>query len=189
MKVFFLLKRHQLAAATTEDIFRFRGRHGCSSCRSPPPPQSMVAATMEVAANVVEAALNPTPRHILAASHSPPLIVVGKKGTADADDKGNCVLGVWGDFDDIGLLANIASTVALTAGAVAWSGLREGRGRGFGENPCDRCMVLRDLLIGPSEASVLDHLPIWELVEVILDGRRAESGGNDDDHLRGEEPL
>ena len=36
------------------------------------------------------------------------------------------------DFDDLGLLAEIASMLALMADAVPWSGLREGRGRGFG---------------------------------------------------------
>ena len=36
----------------------------------------------------------------------------------------------WGD--DVGLLEAIASTSALTADAVPWSGLWDGRGRGFG---------------------------------------------------------
>ena len=33
MKFTFLTKKHQRAAAITGDIFRCRGRHGCSSCR------------------------------------------------------------------------------------------------------------------------------------------------------------
>ena len=89
----------------------------------------------------------------------------------------------WGD--DVGLLAVIAPTSALTADAVPWSGLREGRGRGFGGDPHGRRMVLLDLMLGPGEAPVLNDLPLWDLVEVLLERRRVEFGGNNDDHLRG----
>ena len=58
------------------------------------------------------------------------------------------------------MLAAIVSTLALTADAVPWSGLREGRGREFGGDPCGRWMVLRDLLLGPGEAPVLNDLPL-----------------------------
>ena len=34
---------------------------------------------------------------------------------------------------DVGLMAAIASTLALTADVVPWSGLQEGRGMGFGD--------------------------------------------------------
>ena len=57
--------------------------------------------------------------------------------------------GGCGDFDDVGLLAAIASTSALTADAVPWSSLREGRGQGYGGDPRGRWMVLRDLMLGP----------------------------------------
>ena len=63
--------------------------------------------------------------------------------------------------DDVGLLAANASTSALTADAVPWSGLREGRGRGFGGDPCGRSMVMRDLMLGPGEATVLYDLTLW----------------------------
>ena len=78
-------------------------------------------------------------------------------------NKSNCVMGGCGDFDDAGLIVSIASTLALTADDVLWSGLREGRVRGFGGDTCSRCMVLRDLIIGPVEAPVLNDLPLWEL--------------------------
>ena len=87
----------------------------------------------------------------------------------------------WGD---VGLLAAIASTSVLTADAVPWSDLREGRGRGFGGDPHGRWMVLWDLMLGPSEAPVLKYLPLWDLAEVLLERRRVEFGGNDDDNLR-----
>ena len=64
--------------------------------------------------------------------------------------KGGC-----GDFDDVGMLAVIASTSALTADAVPWSGLWEGKGRGFGDDPRGRWMVMKDLMLGPGEALVL----------------------------------
>ena len=50
-------------------------------------------------------------------------------------------------------------------------------------------MVLRDLLLGPGEAPVLNDLPLWDLAEVLPERRRVEFSGNDDDHLRGEEAL
>ena len=46
-------------------------------------------------------------------------------------------------------------------------------------------MVLWDLMLGPGEAPVLNDLPLWELAEVLLERRRVEFGGNDDDHPRG----
>ena len=46
------------------------------------------------------------------------------------------------EFDDVGLLAAIASALALTADTMPWSGLQEGRGRGFGGDPHGRWMVL-----------------------------------------------
>ena len=80
--------------------------------------------------------------------------------------------GRCGGFDDVELLSDIASTSALTSDAVLWSGPQQGRGKGFGGDPHGRWMVLRDLIIGPSEALVLNDLPLWELVEVLLDMSR-----------------
>ena len=60
-----------------------------------------------------------------------------------------------------------------------WSGLREGRGRGFGGYPRGSWMVLRDLLLGTGEAPT----------EVLLKRMRVEFVGNDDDHIRGEGAL
>ena len=48
---------------------------------------------------------------------------------------------------------------------------------------------MRDLMIGTDKAPVLNDLPLWYLVEVPLERRRVEFGGNDDNHLRGEEAL
>ena len=53
-------------------------------------------------------------------------------------------------------MTKIASTLALTADTVQWSGLREGRGQGFGGDPHGRWMVLWDLMLGPGEAPVLN---------------------------------
>ena len=72
---------------------------------------------------------------------------------------------------------------ALTADAVLWSGLREGRGRVFGGDPHGRWMVLWDLMLGPGDAPVLNGLPLWEMTEVLLESRRVEFDGNDDDHI------
>ena len=66
-----------------------------------------------------------------------------------------------GDFDDLGLLAAIASPSVLTDDNLLCSGLREGRGRGFGGDPCGRSMVMRDLMLGPGEATVLYDLTLW----------------------------
>ena len=44
-------------------------------------------------------------------------------------------------------------------------------------------------MLGPSEAPLLNELPLWYLEEVLLEGRRVDFGGNDDDHLRGEDAL
>ena len=46
-----------------------------------------------------------------------------------------------------------------------------------------------DLMLGPSEAPVLNDLPLWELTKVLLERRRVEFGVNDNNHLRGEEAL
>ena len=51
MQFTLLLKRHQRAAATMGGIYRFHGYDGCSICRRRP-PNLMVAAAAEVAANV-----------------------------------------------------------------------------------------------------------------------------------------
>ena len=59
------------------------------------------------------------------------------------------------------------------------------RGRGFGGDPHGRWMVLWDLMLGPGEDPVLNDLPLWELADVLLERRRVEFSGNDDDHLRG----
>ena len=49
--------------------------------------------------------------------------------------------------------------------------------------------MLRDLILGPGEAPVLNDPPLWYLAEVLLNSRRVEFGGNDDDHLRREDSL
>ena len=89
------------------------------------------------------------------------------------------------EFDDVGLLAAIASVSLLTADAVPWSGIQKGRGWGFGSDPQGRWMVLWDLMIGPDKAPFLNDLPLWDLSEVLLESRRVEFGGNNNDHLRG----
>ena len=99
------------------------------------------------------------------------------------------LLGCVGGFDDVGLLAAIASTSALTADAVPWLGIWGGRGCGFGGDPCGRGMVLRDLMIGTGKAPVLNDLPLWDMAEVLLERKRVEFSGNDDRNLRGEEAL
>ena len=91
----------------------------------------------------------------------------------------------WGGGGDIGLLAAIASTLALTDDAVLWSGLREVRGHGFGGDPHSRWVVLWDLILRPGEALVLNDLPLWDLAEVLLKRRRVDFCGNDDNHPRG----
>ena len=63
---------------------------------------------------------------------------------------------LWGG--DIGLMASIASTFALTADAVPWSGLRGGRGKGFGGDPHIRWIVLWDIILCPGEAPMLNDL-------------------------------
>ena len=70
-------------------------------------------------------------------------------------------MGVCGDFDDVGMLASITSMLALTDDSVTWSGLEEVRGWGFGGDPCGRSMVMRDLMLGPGEATVLYDLTLW----------------------------
>ena len=50
-------------------------------------------------------------------------------------------------------------------------------------------MVIRYLIIGPSKGPVLNKLPLWKLEKVLLKRRILESGGDDDDHIRGEEAL
>ena len=72
----------------------------------------------------------------------------------------------------------------LTADAVPWAGLQEGRGRGFGGDPHGRWMMLWDLMIEPGKSAVFNDLPLWELAEVLLKKKSVEFGGNDDDHLR-----
>ena len=89
----------------------------------------------------------------------------------------------WGC--EIGLLAAIASTLALTSDAVSWSGLREVRGELFGGDPHGGWVVLWDLILRPVEAPFLNDPVLWDLAEVLLERRRLESCGNDDDHLRG----
>ena len=42
------------------------------------------------------------------------------------------------DFGDVGIMTAIESTLELTDDAVPWSGLREGRGRGFRGDPRGR---------------------------------------------------
>ena len=96
---------------------------------------------------------------------------------------------MWGEFDDIGMLEAIASTLELMANAVLWSGLREGRRQGFGVDLCGKSMVLRDPILGPSESPVLNDRPLWDLAEVLLKRRRVEFGGSEDGHIRGEEAL
>ena len=50
---------------------------------------------------------------------------------------------------DVGRLVAIASTSALKADAVPWSGLQEGRGQGFGGGTHGSWMVMWDLILGP----------------------------------------
>ena len=68
------------------------------------------------------------------------------------------------------LLAAISSTLALTADAVQWSGLREGRERGFRGDPRGRWMVLRDLMLGPG---VVGPAPLG----AVRGAAREEEGG------------
>ena len=49
--------------------------------------------------------------------------------------------------------------------------------------------MLRDLMLGPGESPVVNGLTLWGLVEDILEMRRVEFGGNDDNHIRLEEAL
>ena len=98
-------------------------------------------------------------------------------------------MGVCGDFDDVGMLASITSMLALTDDSVTWSGLEEVRGWGFGGDPCGRWMLLRNLIIGPGEAPVLNYLPLLDLLEVLLQRRRVESSGKYDNQLRGDEEM
>ena len=44
-------------------------------------------------------------------------------------------------------------------------------------------------MLGPGEAPVLNDLHLWDLSEVLIKRRRVELGGNDDDHIGGEEEL
>ena len=67
-------------------------------------------------------------------------------------DEGKFVVGGCGYFDDVGMLAAITSTSEITADAVPWSGLQEGRERGLGGDPRSWCMVMRYLMLGPDEA-------------------------------------
>ena len=127
----------------------------------------------------------PSPSHAVTAPPSPPVIAIGINGIAVTDNEGNCVMCVGGDFDYIGLLVDIASTSELMANALTWSGLWEGRVRGFRGDPRRRWMMLRNLMLGTSKAPVLNDLPLWELAEVLLGRRRVEFGVNDDDYLRG----
>ena len=86
---------------------------------------------------------------------------------------------------DVGPLAAIVSTLALMDDDVLWSGLQEGKGRGFQGDSHGRWLVLWDLMLGPSEAPVLNELTLWDLKEVLLERRRVEFCVNDDDRLRG----
>ena len=106
-----------------------------------------------------------------------------------AYDEINCVVGGCRDFDDVDIMAAIYSTLALTADIVPGSGLWEERGRWFEGDPLGRWMMLRGLMLGPGEASVLNDLPLCELSEVLLRRRRVKFSGNDDNRLRGEEAL
>ena len=56
---------------------------------------------------------------------------------AVADDEG---IISWGG--DVGMLVSIASMSELTADAMPWSGIWEGRGRGVWGDPHSRWMVL-----------------------------------------------
>ena len=44
-------------------------------------------------------------------------------------------------------------------------------------------------MLGSGKAPVSYDLPLWELSDVLLDRRRVQFGGNDDDRLIGEEEL
>ena len=54
---------------------------------------------------------------------------------------------------DVGLLAAIESTSALTVDAVTWSGIREVREQGFGGDPHGRWMVLWELILEAENAT------------------------------------
>ena len=109
-------------------------------------PNLMVTAASEVAANVVEAALNPPPttqwRCLLC-----PLPLQWPKGHGSCRLLGKFCRGVCVDFNGIGLLATILYTPALTADAMPWSCLPKGRRRGFGGDPRERWVVLRGLIL------------------------------------------
>ena len=49
--------------------------------------------------------------------------------------------------------------------------------------------MLREPIIGTGKSPVLNDLPLWDLAEVLLERRRVYFGGNDDNHLRGEDAL
>ena len=49
--------------------------------------------------------------------------MMGNKGTEVVYNEGKYVVGVCEDFDDVGLLEAIVSTLALTSDNVPWSGL------------------------------------------------------------------
>ena len=49
----------------------------------------------------------------------------------------------------------------------------------------EKGMTVADDEGNPARPLVLNDLPLWELSEVLLERRRVEFGGNDDDHLRG----
>ena len=89
---------------------------------------------------------------------------------------------MWGG--DVGLLAAISSTSALTADDVPWSGLHDGRGSGLGDDPHGRWMVIWDLMLGPEKDPVFNHPNLWDMAEVLLERSRVYFGGNDDNHLR-----
>ena len=44
-------------------------------------------------------------------------------------------------------------------------------------------------MLGPGDSLVLNKLPLWELVKVLLERRSVDFGGNDDDNLKVEEAL
>ena len=56
-------------------------------------PNLMVTATASVVAYVVGATLNSLPRYTVEAPPLPPVVSVGGKGMAVADDEGNFVVG------------------------------------------------------------------------------------------------
>ena len=78
------------------------------------------------------------------------------------------------------------STFSFTSDAVPWSSIQEGRGQRFRGDPRGRWMVLREQMIGPGEAMLLNDLYLWDLTEVLLESRRVDFGDNDGGHLRGE---